>query len=122
MKDYYFRLKKPKQVIGRDEQIRVIMEETDFAKIHDTMTYLDWVWCNGDMTCSVPTIDMLKSNAISYLNAAWGFPDDDDEFYCTGSGGFMAYRFMYDGIKMLSLKFELTGWEFEYDEVTNEEY
>ncbi len=121
----------PKQIMGRDDQIRIILEEMDFDKIHRTMVFLDWVWvknevdANGryDYKSAVPTIEDLKSDSKKWLEEVWNMPEREDAvIYSIGSGGLVAQKCVYDGLKMLSLTFELTKWEFDYDDVQSENY
>ena len=120
LKQYLYSNGSPKQKLDKDFQIKVILEEVDFNQIYSVMTHLDWRWgLNGEQ----PSIDKLKSTAKDLLERVWNLPEEEDTSICwTGSGGFVAYKQYFDGLKMLSLKFELTGWEFEYDDVQNENY
>jgi len=112
-------LKKIEQKLGKEEQIKHILQETDFEKIHNVMVFLDWKWVN----CGVPTVARLKQKAKYHLEAAWDMEEDGESqhYYC-GSGGFVARKMVYDGLKMLSLTFELAGWEMNYEDVQNEDY
>lgn len=111
----------PVQRLGKERQIEIILQETDFDKIHRAMVVLDWQWAYSPT--GVPTIEEMKSQAKHYLEEVWNIPEDGiSEVYFTGSGGFMAYKYVIDGLKILSLKFELAGWEFDYDSVQSENY
>lgn len=118
-------LKKINQVLGKEEQIKIIMREVDFEKIHEVMTFLDWKWfrAGGHNQFNVPTIDEIKASSLYLLNEIWELPiDPESQINTLGSGGIMAERLNYDGLKMLSLRFELTGWSFDYDDVQSENY
>lgn len=108
------------QHLSREDQIRIILEETNFDKINRVMTFLDWTWFSYN---GVPTIEQLKTEAKRLLEDVYN-DSDDYEYPCITheTGGFVATRDMIDGIKMLSLDFVLTGWDFEYDDVTNAHY
>jgi hypothetical protein len=106
--------------LGKEFQIETILEEVEFDKIRSVMIYLNWTW---GLNREQPSIDKLKNVAKKLLESVWDMPEDNESSMCwTGTGGFVAYKQYFDGLKMLSLKFELTGWEFEYDDVQNENY
>lgn len=118
-------LKKINQVLGKEEQIKIIMREFDFEKVHGVMTFLGWKWwgAGGHNQFNVPTIDEIKASSLYLLNEIWELPiDPESQINTLGSGGIMAERLNYDGLKMLSLRFELTGWSFDYDDVQSENY
>lgn len=122
----------PKQRLGKDDQIRIILEEMDFDKIHKVMVFLDWVWVKPILDehdgthkfiSAVPTIDELKTESKKWLEDVWNIPEREDvAIYSIGSGGLVAMKCVYDGLKMLSLTFELTNWEFDYNDVQSENY
>lgn len=120
----YLRKNNSSQKIGKEEQIRIILEETDFKKIYDIMVYLDWGWFNwSEMQYYIPRIEMLKEKAKSLLEQVWDMcPEEESEYLYICSGGFRASKMTYNGLKMLSLHFEITGWEFDYDGVQSENY
>ena len=121
--------KQPTQKLDKEDQIRIILEEFDFSLVNAVMTFLNWHWWRNDpnpgsppIDRGVPTIDMLKENARYCLERVWNLPETDSHNYETGTGGFVATKSVYDGLKMLSLRFELTSWELDYDNVQNENY
>ena len=63
-------------------KIQDIMEDFDFQKVHDVMTYLDWKWAMSKH--GVPTIDELKNEANRLLI------DACVEKNCVSTGGFRA--------------------------------
>ena len=119
----YLRKNHPSQKIGKEDQIRIILEETDFEKIHNVMEYLNWCWMKWpEMHFYLPSIEQLKQTAKDMLERVWDLDSEDFEYVFDSSGGFKAVKFTYDGLKMLSLHFELTGWEFDYEGVQSENY
>lgn len=118
----------PKQVLGKEFQINDILEEFDFEKVHSVMVFLDWQYAKPNPVTGVieyykPTIEDIKKSARKYLEHVWDMPTSEDAQVChTGSGGFMAYRGFYDGLKILSLTFEIEEWGFDYDSVQSENY
>ena len=120
-------LRKIEQKIGKDEQIKIILEETDFDKIFDVMNYLRWEWMYRDeddnVNFRVPDLETIKKTAKQCLEDVWNIEETgEDQFYFSGTGGFTAYKFVFDGLRCLSLKFELTGWNMDYEDVQNENY
>ena len=120
-------LRKIEQKIGKDEQIQIILQETDFQKISDVMNFLRWEWlCVDDAgyaSFGIPSLEIIKASAKRSLESAWDLEETgESQVYTSGSGGFTAYKFVFDGLKCLSLKFELTGWEMNYDDVQDENY
>lgn len=114
-------IRKPNQLLSGDDQIKIIMKEFDFEKVNRAMTLLDWQWFGVGR---VPTIEEIKEVANRLLNDVWNVDEDDSQFYTMGIGGLEAYKFVYDGLKYLELKFELCSWGLEYDDVqiTYDEY
>ena len=120
-----------RQILTKDDQIRIILEETNFDMIHRTMTFLGWGWLsnyNADdrtFTEHIPDVDELKVESKKYLERIWNQPEDDTDelqFLATGSGGLIAKKWVYKGLRMLELKFELTGWDFDYQDVQSTNY
>ena len=55
-------------LIERDNHIREVLREFNWAKIHKVMKVLDWQWAPINR---VPTIGELKDQARRILEAAW---------------------------------------------------
>jgi hypothetical protein len=109
------------QKLSREDQIKVILEETDFNKIQSVMTFLGWSWFDASAPDKIPNVDELKEEAKRLLEDA--YDDNNNESYSyIATGGFTATRLMYDGIKMLSLDFSISGWNLSYYDVTSENY
>jgi hypothetical protein len=73
----------------KQEQIKHIMSDFDFNKIHSVMKFLDWKWSyeNGDK--KTPNVDDLKSIAEHCLNQV---SDSEDEISVCSAGGFEAEK------------------------------
>lgn len=73
----------------KQEQIKHIMSDFNFEKIHSVMKFLDWKWSyeNGDK--KIPTIDDLKSVAEHCLSQV---SDSEDESSLFSAGGFEAEK------------------------------
>ena len=120
MRDVLPYLKKLHQNLGKEDQIRIILEETDFEKIHKVMKFLNWRW---HIDNDVPTIERLKEEAHHHLEQIWDFGDTgESNYYSCGTGGFRASKYVYHGLTMLGLAFELTGWDFDYNDVMCDNY
>lgn len=120
----YLRKNNPSQKIGKEDQIRIILEETDFEKIHSVMEYLGWRWMAWpEMQYYAPSVETIKEKAKKLLEEVWNMhPQEDIEYLYISSGGLRATKLTYNGLKMLSLHFEITGWEFDYEGVQSENY
>lgn len=102
-----------------DEMIDEIMNEFNFAKVADTMAYLDWKWIG-----KVVTIEMLKEKAIYLLkesakNRLGVFINDNWELYSSiYTGGLKAIAYCNEEktkIECLELQFILESCETEND-------
>jgi len=119
-KGFKFIVDNPQQVLGKDEQIEIILEKFDFERVHQAMTHLNWTWANSaTIPNSVPSVDDIKKSARRYLERMWEYPlnGGNPQINCTGSGGIEATRYVWDGLKILSLQFVLSEWFFDYEEV-----
>jgi hypothetical protein len=66
-----------------DEQIKIILNQMDFKKIHGVMDFLGWTWkCDAEGK-RTPTVQELKHFAVHCMKRAWL---SEDKFY--NSGGF----------------------------------
>lgn len=54
----------------KDEQIKLVMEEFNFEKIHSVMTHQQMKWNFGGGDKRIPTIEELKHNAELQLRKA----------------------------------------------------
>lgn len=87
----------------RDEQIKVILEDFDFKKVHSTMTFLNWEWKfeNGRR---VPSYQELEHNAKMQLRKAW---ESKENYECVSLGGFEAVKM--DGVLELRFVLEISN-------------
>lgn len=87
-----------------DANIKEILANMDFDKIHTAMTALDWQW---DSIKAVPNTAQLREGAVSIMRQALrGAKDTGGEYY-TGTGGFWATAYE-DGT--MKLEFILDEW------------
>ncbi|MGI9143067.1 MAG: hypothetical protein ACR2IJ_07730, partial [Fluviibacter sp.] len=102
-----------------DKMIDEIIEEFNFAKVQDTMIYLNWRWCGN-----IVTYEMLREKAIYLLqNAAENrlgqFKSENWELGSTNStGGLRATAYCNEEktkINKLELEFILESWETAND-------
>lgn len=85
------------------EIINDILSNFNFEKVHAYMVLTDWKW-KGER----PTKEDLYDNAYNLL---WKVANIDkaratDEGVCIGTGGFYAYRFVFEGKICYKLSFE----------------
>ena len=91
--------------ISMRKEVKEIIEEFDFGKVQDVMTYLDWKWWDA-----VPTMGKLMVRAAEILDEAYSECESNKKDYSISTGGFCGEAlYMEDSIK-LSLKFVLTEW------------
>jgi hypothetical protein len=87
------------------KEVKEIIEEFDFGKVQDVMTYLDWKWWD-----EVPTMGKLMVRASEMLEEVYSECESNKKEYTISTGGFFAEAlYMEDSVK-LSLKFVLTEW------------
>jgi hypothetical protein len=88
------------------EQIKEILEEFDFNKVENVMTFLDWKWDN-----KIPTTGTIVVQAFNLLEEVYEKCEKYKQEITINSGGFnaTAYYFHKDKIR-LSLKFTITSW------------
>ena len=87
-----------------DVQIKEIIKEIDFGKIHTVMTFLDWRW--GFHNAHVPSVEELIEEAERLLNGVKKYRDYEEPGYCM-CGGFKATACKSG----FSLEFILESWE-----------
>jgi hypothetical protein len=107
-----------------NQMIDNILDNFDFIKVQTVMEALNWRWViagNG-----IPSIAELKTQAKKLLNnsAELRLGDYKDEYWEQGiisaTGGFQATAYCDENktkITMLELKFVLTEWDSEIDEL-----
>ena len=84
------------------------LNEFDFDKVSDVMTFLNWTW--GE---EIPTVQELRANARKYLKAViQGALESEGKEYITATGGFRYECKIYeDGFVWLRMAFEVTDWD-----------
>jgi hypothetical protein len=85
------------------KQIREIMDNFDFARVHDVMKKLNWRWVGA-----VPTKKEIKKQAKSLLRHVSSY----NEIVCSSTGGLRAEN----NNGQLRLAFEVTDWAVEEKE------
>ena len=83
---------------NRQKQIKQIMEEFNFQRVHDAMVALDWTWTG----VGVPSVCQLQDHARYLLNNV-------KKGHCNNTGGF---KTSCDEEGILSLEFVLAEWEY----------
>lgn len=81
------------------KQIKEIMTEFDFEKVHKVMKFLNWKWSE----VGVPSINMLKMTAKQLLSEV-ALSHNDDTW--TETGGFRVEK----RFNKLTLSFVLESW------------
>jgi len=94
-----------------DKEYDLIMDclnEFDFEKVSDVMTFLNWTW--GE---NIPTVQELRANARKYLKLVIeGAHETEGKEYVTATGGFRYECKIYeDGFVWLRMAFEVTDWD-----------
>lgn len=69
-----------------NSQITEIIANFDWAKVHKTMTVLNWEWDNGRVQ-GVPSIGDLVNAATDLLDSV---ANSDGKYHSSSSGGFVA--------------------------------
>jgi len=107
--------------MSKDTQIDIILNEFRFERIHDVMVFLDWKWARSPF--GVPVIEDLIDEARDLLNKAWDYREGV-EHVSYETGGFRAERWIYDGVKILTLSFVLDSFMIDYDtaKMTKDEF
>jgi len=97
-------LKKYKKIsdnIDMENNIEKIINEFDFEKVHDVMTYLNWTW--GD---NIPTTEEMKIQALGLLNDVK--PINKNRYSSSYTGGFKA---TYVGNNKFNLTFIVENYD-----------
>ena len=101
-----------------------IIQEFDFEKVQTAMNVLGWKWVGEDVT-----IDMLKTESIRLLKdvAKLRLVNLNDEHWELGIicsvGGLQATAYCNEDktkITSLDLKFVLTEWDVDLEDINNE--
>ena len=84
------------------------LNEFDFEKVSDVMTFLNWTW--GE---EIPTVQELRANARKYLKLViHGALESKEKESITATGGFRYECKIYeDGFVWLRMAFEVTNWD-----------
>ena len=105
-----------------NQMIDDIMDNFDFIKVQNAMFALDWKWAG----IGVPTLDQLINEARQLLKTSAKLRLGDylgeywEEGIISATGGFQATAYCDENktkIIMLDLKFVLTEWDSEIDEL-----
>lgn len=89
------------------KQITEILEEFDFEKVHQVMTFLKWEWRD----LGVPSVDTIKSEVKSQIERCIKDAIANKTTMYTSTGGFSVYCDPQE--KLIQLKFELAEWTAE---------
>jgi|TARA_R110000824_G_scaffold289406_1_gene478002 hypothetical protein len=111
---------KPDYLMSRDRQIKIILEEVNFEKIHQVMEFTKWTWFSTGSKQS-PTVDEIKSASIKLLEDVWEC-EEGIPIVLLGTGGLVATREIYDGKRSLELRFDITSWGFDNDDIQSPNY
>ena len=84
----------------------------NFGKIHDVMVTLNWHWASSAF--GVPTVEDIIEEAKNLLDKAWGYREGL-EHVSYETGGLRAERWIYDGVKLLTLSFVVDSFMIDYD-------
>ena len=98
---------KPKQDL--DSQIKDILNNFDFERVHEVMQLLNWQWFNSTTEDKVPSYGELVMQAQSLLQqAVKGLSKEQGNYFSTGTGGFNAIAIRCeDGHIVVELQFNI---------------
>ena len=84
------------------------LNEFDFDRVSDVMTFLNWTW--GE---EIPTVQELRAKARQYLKMViQGALESEGKEYVSSTGGFRYECKVYeDGFVWLRMAFEVTDWD-----------
>lgn len=88
------------------KEVKEIIEEFDFDKVHNVMTHLNWKW--GD---EIPTMVKIMVKASEMLEEVYSESETSKKDFFIGTGGFEAQAYYEEGTIKLQLKFVLTSWD-----------
>lgn len=100
-----------------NKMIAEILDNFDFRKCEIAMKTLRWTWGFGETS---PTIEMLKSSAVSRLRDAMELAKKgkcSKSTYFSSSGGLKGNAWVnrYGHIEAVRLEFVLTEWDSDGD-------
>jgi len=72
-----------------EEKINEVLEEFDFDKVHEVMSFLNWKWANNDGTFKIPNHYRLIEGAKGLLYAC---KNDKNDIMTSSGGGFIAHK------------------------------
>jgi len=99
------------KTMSLESQINIIINSIGLERIHLVMENLNWCW----RFSGVPTIDELKTEAISMLKEVWDCDEHLSHELAISGGGFKVTRLIYDGVKSLKLEFILSDFMIDED-------
>ena len=86
------------------KEVKEIIEEFDFGKVHNVMVHLNWKWWD-----EVPTIGKIIVRASEMLEEVYYKAETTKKDSFIGTGGFEAEAHYEGGNINLQLKFVLAG-------------
>ena len=93
-----------------NEQIKEIIANFDFERVHEAMVALKWTWYNSKSEDKVPSTSELVMEATELLERVYN-SDHNPSFI--EMGGFKAYK---DEYTKLGLIFQLASWEIDAED------
>lgn len=107
--------------MNKETQMDIIIDAVDFEKIHDVMSFLGWRWSSS--AYNVPKVEDIIEQARALLNDVWDY-HEGIEHVSYETGGLKAERWIYDGVKLLSLSFIIDSFMIDADivKITKDEY
>jgi len=100
----------PEVDLGVYRQIREILNNFDFNRVHDIMEFMGWKYSFGEGHNRVPTVDDLKKHAgimLMFIARANGGT------HHLKSGGFSVEQYYTDQGNKMSLEFIVESFESE---------
>ena len=94
-----------------DVQIEEIMYRFDWAKVHRTMTLLDWQWAASGT--GVPTVGEIMVGAHKLMEAAVAGYKAEEQWTYAKSGGFAVRIYKSTDGPLIELAFEVADWIWE---------
>lgn len=93
-----------------NEQIKEIIANFDFERVHEAMVALKWTWYNSKSEDKVPSTSELVMEATELLERVQA--SGENTIYVE-TGGFKAYK---DEYTKLGLIFQLASWEIDAED------
>jgi hypothetical protein len=88
-----------------------VLQNFDFGRVHDVMTYLGWLWTSNDQP-RVPNINELRDAARQRcIDAIIAARKLGKEVYSSSGGLEATAEIDEDGKTWLGLKFVVTDWD-----------